>query len=800
MAVNNAATVVRPNLWTCVDDPGNFSDAIWRDPGIVKFVPEDHFAKEIFIRDAKINLIPSTLKVRDMPVVFGYARNERFVAESFLTEKTICWGNSAGKIDELGQKGSRSVMLVALRLLHHLGCRIIYLLGCDFRMEYGKQNYAFEQDRSPSSVRGNNRSYEILNYRLAALKPYFDATGVQIYNSTPHSELTAFPTIEYAVAIQRAIAEQPNTIITSGMYDRVAREREQAKKSKHILMNADSGISMTPLEFTTIVAVDELHLPELRLVWPTWEMNRPEILKQPLLIICDGNRSLSSWEEQLRFVNHPEKRLVSWNMTDVSQREKMLTGLVVCAATKINTPWYLKLDTDVAAIRSGNWLDLSWFSPSQDGRMPVFIAPAWGYTKPANILTELDKWGDNNNFIKSFPRLNFPIRDGQERFCHPRIISWCFFGNTDWTKKIWAECGERLPVPSQDTFLWYCAHRRGDYYVRQRMNEHWAHIKNRRRLQAACLQAISLHRAKASPEVLGADKTPHSLIPQVTNRGVLYLLTGIKHAVRLAVSIASLRRYFAGPVTIMSTQPESHALVGLFTKDHRLNVSQLQIPHVQREKNSAFLTKVAMLPHTPYETSLFLDADTLVTGSIEPLFEAAEDSGFATTQFSKWVTSGRKMQGRIRSWFDVPQTLFSREEFHRLLLENLQGLPAINCGVHAYRRGIPLLQSWWSLVDAGWDRFICDEVALQILLPRFPHRILDHRFNFSPRYGPPEEDARIWHFHGGKHLSPGLAAEKWLPALQTVWHENIADIQAWYPAQDQNLHSIPPAQLTQYAV
>ena len=25
LAVNNAATVVRPNLWCCVDDPGNFS-------------------------------------------------------------------------------------------------------------------------------------------------------------------------------------------------------------------------------------------------------------------------------------------------------------------------------------------------------------------------------------------------------------------------------------------------------------------------------------------------------------------------------------------------------------------------------------------------------------------------------------------------------------------------------------------------------------------------------------------------------------------------------------------------------
>jgi hypothetical protein len=39
LAVNNAAVVVRPQFWTCVDDPANFCDAIWRDPAVWKFVP-----------------------------------------------------------------------------------------------------------------------------------------------------------------------------------------------------------------------------------------------------------------------------------------------------------------------------------------------------------------------------------------------------------------------------------------------------------------------------------------------------------------------------------------------------------------------------------------------------------------------------------------------------------------------------------------------------------------------------------------------------------------------------------------
>ena len=38
MAVNNAAAVVRPHLWTMVDDPGNFCDGIWRDPANAEMI------------------------------------------------------------------------------------------------------------------------------------------------------------------------------------------------------------------------------------------------------------------------------------------------------------------------------------------------------------------------------------------------------------------------------------------------------------------------------------------------------------------------------------------------------------------------------------------------------------------------------------------------------------------------------------------------------------------------------------------------------------------------------------------
>ena len=159
LAVNNAATVVRPHLWTSVDDPGNFCDAIWNDPGILKFIPFDHMEKQFLVRDENDRLVPSQAKVGEMPGVIGFRRNEYFRAEQWLHESTFNWGNHSDRVDTDGNKGSRSVFYVALRLLFFLGVRSVYLLGCDFRMELGRPNYAFEQDRSPGSVRSNNSSY-----------------------------------------------------------------------------------------------------------------------------------------------------------------------------------------------------------------------------------------------------------------------------------------------------------------------------------------------------------------------------------------------------------------------------------------------------------------------------------------------------------------------------------------------------------------------------------------------------------------------------------------------------------------
>jgi len=245
------------------------------------------------------------------------------------------------------------------------------------------------------------------------------------------------------------------------------------------------------MKFTTVVAVDVQHAEELRLVWPTWRRHRPELLASPLLLICDGAIPLIQWERRLDFVDHSRRQLVGWEMPGVSQREKMLTALVLAVARHVATPWYLKLDTDTMAAEPGQWVQPGWFELDEAGRLPVFVSQPWGYTKPADAIERLDEWGDRIPSLKEFPRLNLRAPPGWSRVKSRRIISWCFFGNSAWTQEVASYCPGRLPVASQDTFLWYCAARSKQHFRVVRMTSvGWRHIHRRRALDAACREAL----------------------------------------------------------------------------------------------------------------------------------------------------------------------------------------------------------------------------------------------------------------------------------------------------------------------
>lgn len=196
--INNGPKTFRPNMWTCVDDPARFLKSIWLDPKIQKFVPFSHMEQKIFDNET---WKPMNMRVGDCPNVFAYCRNEKFHAPRFLTENTLNWGNHK----DYG--GGRSVMLPAFRIIHLLGFRKIYLLGCDMKMSE-TYTYHFDEQRSKGAVNGNMSTYDRLKTEyLPQLKKYFEEDAFEVYNCNADSELRTFPFITFENAIKEATSK-----------------------------------------------------------------------------------------------------------------------------------------------------------------------------------------------------------------------------------------------------------------------------------------------------------------------------------------------------------------------------------------------------------------------------------------------------------------------------------------------------------------------------------------------------------------------------------------------------------------
>jgi len=189
----------------------------WKDPGILKIVPVSHFDKRRRVQNPDGSFRASAFKVRQMPGVLFYRRSDHFDHGRFLKSDTINWGQDGEDTDSLGIKGKRSVMLAALHLLHYLGFRTVYLLGCDFKMA-GDRKYAFDENRSAQAIRHNNILYESLHKRFEALKPHFDQQGFKVINCSPGSELSVFERMEFSDAVEAAGAECGKAMNTAGWY------------------------------------------------------------------------------------------------------------------------------------------------------------------------------------------------------------------------------------------------------------------------------------------------------------------------------------------------------------------------------------------------------------------------------------------------------------------------------------------------------------------------------------------------------------------------------------------------------
>jgi hypothetical protein len=262
-------------------------------------------------------------------------------------------------------------------------------------------------------------------------------------------------------------------------------------------------------------------------------------------------------------------------------------------------------------------------------------------------------------------------------------------------------------------------------------------------------------------------------------------MSGDAHAPYLVASLVSLRRHYDGEV-VVHAYPESMDTVNRIAEDSRLDVQPRWWEPFYRGKNGQFINKIRLMQTLDSSIAMYLDADTLVSRSLDLTFEFAKEFSFTGTQFCDWVSNTGTIKNRVTRLLDVP-------EIDPVTVNKVLSRPyySVNGGVFFCDPKSEILPLWekWSL--AAKHIFICDETVLHAIMARYwetEFRVLSGgAFNCSPKYRQANlspEDVVIWHGHGDAFVRPKkckAGVDLWWPAFMECLNHNYGGIQEWLP-------------------
>jgi hypothetical protein len=243
-------------------------------------------------------------------------------------------------------------------------------------------------------------------------------------------------------------------------------------------------------------------------------------------------------------------------------------------------------------------------------------------------------------------------------------------------------------------------------------------------------------------------------------KGVLYYNRGNKCAVRLLLSLYTLRGVYSGNVTVVceGQQPE-----GFKTALEAMQADTVDIPETGQYP---LCTKPTLHKHSPYELTMFLDADTIILNPIDVYFTYIAEFGFVVGCFDNWKTNGKQIKRRIMGWEKaVPQ----------MILPALNYGSAINTGIVGWKRNDPALKRWHDVCQLGYAQNcttrVVDELAAQMILPEVKHKLVGAEWGVSGKFGKINNDTKIVHYHGNKHVGPYPNCIHW----KTMYHKALEE-------------------------
>lgn len=272
---------------------------------------------------------------------------------------------------------------------------------------------------------------------------------------------------------------------------------------------------------------------------------------------------------------------------------------------------------------------------------------------------------------------------------------------------------------------------------------------------------------------------------------IVYLVSNTPHLPYLVVSLYTLRQQYNGIIKVFAWK-ESIDLVRKIAEDKTLDIQvQHREPELRKEhgvrSNAQFFAKIRMMQSiSGDDVNVYLDCDTVVCGSLQPLFDMGSIKGFTGTQFCHWLCNGSRISKRIR---DLEK--YENEEINALIHEvSTQPLPSLNGGSFACHPSSPILEQWYSFCMIAKDAFIADEKCLHLFnAQRFRNHfsvLMGGAYNCSPKLKSPDlkdKDVIIWHFHGDSNCRPTNKSQKgfflWWPLYKHCLRENVGNMQSW---------------------
>jgi len=197
MAINNAATLVKPTFWIGSDQPRCYARQILYDPSFMKFI--NWGKRDSLVDDVWWAKYPNT---------YAYSSVDDFTIHNFLhrSNHLVWWKNT---------------WFAALQLLYRLGFRRVFTIGADFQIETNSQ-YAWETKIADEFIFKNKRLYKKTVNTMEELDEHFIQHDFHVLNCSPKSALRnkfGFTPLESAVEFATSHVPQDKTITLPHSHD-----------------------------------------------------------------------------------------------------------------------------------------------------------------------------------------------------------------------------------------------------------------------------------------------------------------------------------------------------------------------------------------------------------------------------------------------------------------------------------------------------------------------------------------------------------------------------------------------------